>query len=279
MAYNRIKRWIGERAGWVAGSLFVISLILYTFAYLIEKGFASLSLGTILAAIATAILLASVSVTIEQYIKTNLSEHELDMMQVCRDFGIQAIQERIVERGEFAGLPDLLEECRAEVLIVAYAADNFIEKKREWIVQSLGRGIKVGLLILHPDNLEQPKETQGLNFAPQTQKTLNYCEKLRKSKTPGIENFIVKGYAGHLYFTGIFVDRYITEPPKKKVKYGRACVQLKANYKSQHKGILLTFSSKSRQLEFYIDSCRQLWKRSEILVNCSQKDGETGSGK
>ena len=103
MGYNRIKRWIGERAGWVAGSLFVISLILYTFAYLIEKGFASLSLGTILAAIATAILLASVSVTIEQYIKTNLSEHELDMIQVCRDFGIQAIQERIVERGEFAG--------------------------------------------------------------------------------------------------------------------------------------------------------------------------------
>lgn len=275
MAFSHLKQWIGKRASLVAGGLFIISLILYAVSYLIERGFTALSFGTIMAAVATALLLASVSVTIEQYIKAKLTDQEIDTIQTCREFGLQDVQERTLSRGQFAGLPDLLDECRKEVLILAYAADNFIEQKMEWIIESLGRGINVGLLILHPKSLEQAEQTEERKFSAQTQKTLENCKLLIKKNTPGIENFKVRGYKGHLYFTGIFIDRCIIESPKKSIRPGRICIQLKANFKTQHKGILLTFTPKSRYAKYYTESCRDIWTKSEDLIKISKSNKAT----
>jgi hypothetical protein len=161
MANTRLKPWLSERATALAFVLFLLSLFLYTVAFLIERGLQALSPATVLAAIATALLLASVSVTIEQYIKAKLTDPEVVSVLNARRLGIIHVQERNVTQDLFTGLPsDVLDGCHHELLILAYAADSFITRNRSWLTDALDSGRQVGILILHPDHLEQAKQTE-----------------------------------------------------------------------------------------------------------------------
>ncbi len=263
----RMKQWLGERASLVAVGLFALALFLYALAYLLEKGFTALTPGTVIGAVATALLLAAVSVTIEQYIKTNLTDIDVTSVLRSRELGIQQIAERNIARGRFTGLlKGFLDECREEIVILAYAGDNFIERNRAWIKEALRHGTQVGLLILHPEQLEQADQTEGRDISSHIQKTLGYCRQLVAENPPGVEKFEVRGYTGHLYYTAIFVDRQIKNEVKGSEGTGRVCVQMKANYMSQHQGIVVTFNGKSPYSRYYTSSCRVLWQNSADLL-------------
>jgi hypothetical protein len=263
----RFKKWVGERAGALAVLLFCISLVLYGIAFLVEKGFTSLSPATFIAAIATALLLASVSVTLEQYIKTSLTDPEINSILVARKLGLHLIQERNVVQGMLTGMPSgMLDACNRELVIVAYSADNFVVRNRSWIIDSVKEGKHVGLLILHPDHLEQARQTERRDFRSQVDTPLGFCEQIVSECAGGPGSFRVRGYAGHFYYTGIFVDRHIFSGDSSSVHVGIVCIQLKANFRSQHEGIVLTLSPSSRYAEYYSISCRELWSESSDLL-------------
>jgi hypothetical protein len=267
MALLRIKQWIGQRPSLVAGGIFVLALILYAIAYLIERGFTGLSTGAVIAAVATALLLAAVSVTIEQYIKAKLSDQEVSTALKCREFGIQNLEERSVSRGIGLSPPhELLNICRSEVLVIGYSADKFVEDYQSWIVEALDKGKYVGILILHPEQLEQANYTERQrDIKPQIKKTLGYCKKFVDESPEREKRLWVRGYRGHFYFTGIFVDRSIVTTTPSPSTNGPVRIQLKANFKSQHEGLLLTFNSQSRHATYYEESCREIWNRAEDL--------------
>ncbi|MDA8019301.1 MAG: hypothetical protein MPN21_17815 [Thermoanaerobaculia bacterium] len=263
----KVKKWIGERAGAIAALLFVTSLVLYGVAFLIEKGLSALSPATVTAAVATALLLASVSVTIERYIKTSLTDPEIEAVLRARQLGLERIQERNVTQGLFTGLPkNLLAKCTKELLVLAYSADNFVVRNSSWIVDAVKHGKHVGLLILHPDDLDQAKQTERRDLRSQIETTLGLCEKVVADCADSEGSFDVRGFAGHFYYTGIFVDRYIFSGSPDSVHVGPVCVQLKANYRSQHEGIVLTFRRDSRFADFYSASCRELWSEADELL-------------
>ncbi len=271
MALLRLKQWLGARTNLLAATILGLSLVLYTIAYLLDKGLAGLTPGTVLAAVATALLLAAVSVTLEQYIKTKLTDGDVVSVLNSRRLGILQIQERNVLQGQITGMPsDILDSCRRELFIVAYAADNFVERHRSWIIDALDSGIRIGILVLHPDHLEQAEETEGLNIYSHVEKALVYNREILLDSGSGRDNFEVRGHQGHFYFTGIFVDRAITEESKTRSREGMVCVQLKANFKSQHRGIVLTLAHDSPYSEYYSDSCRELWRRSTSLANATE---------
>ncbi len=277
----RLKHWIGERPGVIAGAITILALILYAVAYIIERGFTGLTPGTLIASVATALLLASISVTIEQYIKAKLTDREINTIITIRDLGIEQIQERNVSRGLFSGLPTgILNACHHEVVVLAYAADNFIERNRPWIAESLDEGIRVGLILLHPDTLEQAEQTEGRNITAHIQKTLAYCNQLIFENPERAKQLYVKGYTEHIYFSGVFIDRTIICSDTKHTKLGLVSIQLKANFKSQHQGIVLTFSPESRYCDFYCKSCSEIWKRScDLLVVHNQGGSITAINK
>lgn len=264
----RFKRWLGEKAGVLAVLLFCISLILYGLAFLIEKGFSSLSPATIIAAVATALLLASASVTVEQYIKTSLTDPEINSILMARRLGLQLIQERNVTQDMFTGMPPaILERCNRELVIVGYSADNFVVRNRSWIIDAVKEGKHIGLLILHPNHLEQAKQTEKRDLSAQIDNALGLCEQIRLECAGATGSFRVRGYPGHFYYTGVFVDRYIFSGDPSSVHLGLVCVQLKANFRSQHEGIVMTLSSGSRYADYYSASCRQLWSESTDLLD------------
>jgi len=251
----------------VAGGIFVLSLILFALAYLLEKGFTGLSFGTVTAAIATSLLLAAVSVTLEQYIKARLTDHEINTALISRELGIKRIGERNALRGLFSGIPEeVLKQCYCEIVIIAYSAENFVERNREWIKQSLDNGKYIGLLVLDPDKLQQPEETERLDLNPYIQKTLGYCKQIISENPKRAEYLKVRGFTGHLYFGGVFIDRHIVQTNKANSSSGTVCIQLKANFKSHHEGIVLTFNPDSRYSSYYTDSCKEIWKTSKDLI-------------
>ena len=272
MALLRIKQWIGQRSGLVAGGIFVLALILYAIAYLIERGFTGLSTGIIIGAVATALLLAAVSVTIEQYIKAKLSDQEVNIAIKCREFGIQNLEERSVSRGIALDPPaDILNTCRSEVLVIAYSADNFVERNKSWIIKALENGKYVGLLILHPKQLEQANQTEkGRDISPQTRKTLGYSKEFITGRPERANRLKVRGYSGHFYFTGILIDRNILRPPISASTKGPVRIQLKGNFKSQHEGLVLTFNSRSKYAIYYEESCREIWNLARDLLNTKE---------
>lgn len=265
----QIKQRIGQKFNLIVGVLFLLALILYAVAYIIEKGFTGLSIVTITAAVATALLLTAVSVTIEQYIKANLSDQEVKTMLKCREFGVQNLEERNTFRRINIYPPaNILDTCHSEVLILAYSAENFIEANQQWIAKALDNNIYIGLLIIHPEHLEQAKQTEkGRNIKPQIDKTLGYCKALTKDSNKRAAHLKAKGYRGHFYFTGIFIDRNIWGLPINNPYQvnGLVRIQLKANYKSQHIGLLPTFNPQSYYATYYEESCREIWKRAEDL--------------
>lgn len=272
MSLLRIKQWIGQRSCFIAVGIFVLAFILYAIAYIIERGFTGLSTGMVIAAVATSFLLAGVSVTIEQYIKANLSDQEVNTALKCREFGIQNLEERSYSRGVNLDLPtDILNTYRREVLVIAYSADSFIERNNSWVKKALDNGKSVGLLILHPEQLEQSNQTEDhRDIFPQIEKTLGYCKKII-AESPARANYLyVKGYRGHFYFTGIFIDRNILRPSQSD-PVGLVRIQLKANFKTQHEGLVLTFNPKSRYASYYAESCREIWNRAEDLLNAKEE--------
>jgi hypothetical protein len=267
IAMPRFKKWVGERAGALAILLFCIALVLYGIAFLIEKGLSSLSPATFIAAVATALLLASVSVTLEQYIKASLTDPEVNSVLMARKLGLQLIQERNVAQGLFTGMPPaILDACNRELVIVGYSADNFVVRNKAWIIDAVKEGKHIGLLILHPNNLDQAKQTEKRDLGSQIDTTLSLCGQLVSECAGAAGSFKVRGYPGHFYYTGIFVDRYIFSGNPSSVHVGLVCVQLKANFRSQHEGIVLTLSSNSRYAEYYSTSCRELWSESIDLL-------------
>jgi len=271
MALLRIKQWIGQRASFVAIGIFVLALILYAIAYIIERGFTGLSTGMVIAAVATALLLAAVSVTIEQYIKAKLSDQEVNTALKCREFGIQNLEERSLSRSIGLDLPtEILNACRSEVLVIAYSADNFIERNKSWVRKALDNGKSVGLLILHPEQLEQANQTENQrDIFPQIEKTLGYCKKIIAERSDRANHLKVRGYRGHFYFTGIFIDCNILQPSQ-SAPAGLVRIQLKANFKTQHEGLVLTFNPKSRYAIYYAESCRKIWNQAEDLLNAKE---------
>jgi len=263
----------------VAGGVFALALILYAVAYLIERGFTGLNKGTVIAAVATALLLAAVSVTIEQYIKAKLSDQEVNIALKCREFGIQNLEERSVSRGISLSPPhEVLKICRSEVLVIGYSADKFVEDCQPWIVEALDNGKYVGLLILHPEQLEQANQTETQrNIKPQIDKTLGYCKKFVAGSPKRAKHLRVRGYHGHFYFTGIFVDRSIVATSSAS-KNGPVRIQLKANFKSQHEGLLVAFNSNSRHATYYEESCREIWNQAEDLLNIKENAPSPNSG-
>jgi len=273
MALIRLKRWLGERSPFVAAGLFGLALLLYGVAYLIERGFTALSPATLLGAIATAFLLASVSVTIEQYIKTRLTDPDLKSVLAARLLGIEEIGERNMAQSKFTGMPtDTLENCQRELLILAYSADNFVERKRWWIEEALDDGKYIGILILHPNTPEQGVETENRKLDYQAKKTIDLCKQIIAKNPSWSSRLALRGYQGHLYFTGVLVDRNILRPTARSVHLGRVCVQLKANYMTQHEGIVLTLSPGSPYSAYYSVSCRELWERAASLLSDSPKN-------
>ena len=107
---------------------------------------------------------------------------------------------------------------------------------------------------------------EGRDIGPHIQKTLGYCRQLIAEDSRRAKYLKVRGYAGHLYFTGAFVDRNIMQSENKSHK-GIVGVQIKANFKSQHEGIVLTFRPGSRYSTYYTDSCCEIWNRSSDLLN------------
>lgn len=267
MALFNIKQWLGKRASLVTGGIFIIALVLYAIAYLIERGFTGLSFGTVIAAIATALLLASVSVTLEQYIKARLVDQEIATILTNRELGIQQISERDSLHGRFSGMPhEILSQCHSEIVILAYSAENFVERNQVWISESLDNNKYIGILLLDPAQLEHFNQIEGINLNDCINKTLGYCRKLISEKPKRSQYLKVKGFEGHFYFGGVFVDRYIVQPHNDTSRLGTVCIQLKANFKSQHEGIVLTFNSNSRYSNYYSDSCREIWERSKDLI-------------
>lgn len=266
----KIKQWIIQNSNSIAGGIFVFALILLAIAYIIERGFTGLSTATIIAAVATALLLASVSVTIEQYIKANLSNQEVRIILKYREFGIYDLEERSTSRRVNIYPPaKILDACRSEVLIIAYSAENFVEANQSWIAKALDNNKYIGLLILHPEHLEQANQTEkGRNIKSQIGKTLEYCKALTKDSNRRAAHLKVKGYRGHFYFTGIFIDRNIWGLPINNPYQvnGLVRIQLKANFKSQHEGLVPTFNPQSNYASYYEESCREIWKRSEDLL-------------
>lgn len=266
MLSARLKPWLSERATAIAVVLFLFSLLLYTVAFLVEKGVQFLTPATVIAAIATALLLASVSVTIEQYLKIKLTDPDIISVLAARKLGVVQVQERHVTQGSFTGLPpDVLEGCHHELLIVAYAADSFVTRNRSWLVEALDSGKRVGLLILHPDQLEQPRQTEGRDLRHHIQNTLAICEQILDERPARRDTFAIRGYPGHLYYTGLFVDRYILAGSS--VHKGLVGIQLKANYKTQHEGLVLTLAPSSKYAEYYSDSCKAVWDNGLNLLN------------
>jgi len=271
MTRAHLKPWLGERATAIALVLFLLSLFLYTAAFLVERGFQSLSPATIIAAIATALLLSSVSVTIEQYVKAGLTDPDITSVLAARKLGVLKIQERNASQGSFTGMPDdVLAECHHELIVVAYSADSFVNRNRAWLADALDSDKRVGLLLLHPDRLEQATQTERRDVRPHLDTTIGICEQILAEKPARRGNFIVKGYPGHVYYTGVFVDRCIMSGHS--VDRGTVRVQLKANYKTQHEGLVLTMSSNSRYAEFYSDSCKALWNNAVDLVTSASNE-------
>ena len=266
----QIKQRIGQKFNLIVGVLFLLALILYAVAYIIEKGFTGLSIVTITAAVATALLLTAVSVTIEQYIKANLSDQEVKTMLKCREFGVQNLEERSTFRRINIYPPaNILHTCHSEVLVVAYSAENLVEANQSWITSALNNNKYIGLLILHPEHLEQANQTEkGRDIKSQICKTLEYCKALTKDSNRRAAHLKVKGYRGHFYFTGIFIDRNIWGLPISNSHQvnGLVRIQLKANFKSQHEGLVQTFNPQSKYAIYYEESCREIWKRSEDLL-------------
>lgn len=268
MALLRIKQWIGQRSSFVAGVVFVFALILYAIAYLVERGFTGLSTGTVIAAVATALLLAAVSVTIEQYLKARLSDQEVNIALKCREFGIQDLEERSLSRRVGLYPPaEILSTCRSEVLVIGHSADNFIERNKSWIPEALDNGKYVALLILHPEQLEQANQTEDRrDISAQIEKTLEYCKTFIEERSDRANHLKVRGYRGHFYFTGIFIDCNIVEPST-SAPAGLVRIQLKANFKSQHEGLVLEFNPKSKYAIYYAESCHKIWNQAEDLLN------------
>jgi len=127
----------------------------------------------------TALLLAAVSATIEQYIKAKLSDQEVNTALKCRELGIQNLEERSLSRSIGLDPPtEILNACRSEVLVIAYSADNFIERNESWVREALDNGKSVGLLILHPEQLEQANQTENQrDIFPQINKPWDIAKK------------------------------------------------------------------------------------------------------
>ena len=85
-----------------------------------------------------------------------------------------------------------------------------MERNRPWIIDALKRGTHIGLLILDPEYLEQAFQTEDRDITPNLDKTTGYCKQLKEQYPKEMENFEVRGYAGHLYYTGIFSDQIST---------------------------------------------------------------------
>jgi len=265
MTRTHLKPWLAQRATAIAIILFLLSLCLYTAAFLVERGFQSLSPATILAAVATALLLSSVSVTIEKYVTSRLTDPDIVSILAIRQLGIAEIQERDVSSGLFTGMPPtLLTDCHHELLIVAYSADSFVNHQRKWLAQALDEGRVVGLLLLHPETLEQATQTELRDAGPHLQTTLGICKQLLAEKPDRKSNFKVKGHRGHFYFTGVLLDRFILEG--ESIHKGTVRIQLKANYKTQHEGLVITLTPDSKYAQFYSDSCKALWNAAEDLL-------------
>lgn len=263
----KIKKWLGEKAGFLAVALFVASLVLYGVAFLTEKGFNAFSPATVIAAVATALLLAATSVTLEQYVKSSLTDHEVGFVLMARSLGLSVVKERNVLQGKMTGLPDdIKDNCNRELVVVAYSADKFITGAQQWIMDYVDEGKHVGLLILHPENNEQATETEGRDISSQIETTLSIAHQIASRCRGKAGSFEVRGFRGHFYFTGVFVDRHIMVGDPSSVHVGLVCVQLKANYKSQHEGLVLTLAKGSRYAGYYSSSCRAVWLTSETLV-------------
>lgn len=269
---------IEERAGLAAVAIIVLALILFALAYLVEQGFTGLDTGTVIASVATALLLGAMSVLIEQYTKNKLLNQEVDTILVNHQLGVRLVRERNIPRGVFTGMPsDILNGCRREFLTVAYSADNFIERNRAWVTSSLDSGKHIGLLVLHPDCLEQAEETEGRDISSHIQKTLAYCNQLIAEDPARAVYLRVRGYAGHFCFTGILVDRSIIEREKDFSQKGIASVQLKANFKSQHEGLVVTLRPGSPYSTYCTESCRQVWDRSCDLLGNDNKTSNSAT--
>lgn len=274
----RFKKWVSERAGALAILLFCIGFVLYGIAFLLEKGFSSLSPATVIAAVATALLLAAVSVTLEQYIKTSLTDPDVNSVLMVRKLGLQLIQERNVAQGLFTGMPaETLDACNRELVVVGYSADNFVVRNKSWIVDAVKEGKHIGLLILHPEHLDQAKQTEKRDLSSQIETTLGLCDQIVTECSGAPGSFKVRGYPGHFYYTGVFVDRYIFSGNPSSVHVGLVCIQLKANFRSQHEGIVLSLSRNSRYAEYYSLSCRELWSEAIDLLAADSMGGRAGA--
>jgi hypothetical protein len=274
MKLEYIKRLVGENTILVTIALVILALVLFAFAYLLEKGITGISFATILASIATALLLSAFSFFIEQMSKEKILRKEVDTIFVKHHLGIRLLQERNIPRGAFTGMPnDILDRCGYEFVIVAYSADNFVERNRTWIINALDSGKNIGLLLLHPDNVQQAEQTEGRDIQPHIQKTLGYCRQLITEKSERAQNLKVRGYAGHFYFTGIFIDCFILQSDKNMTQRGVVSIQLKANFKSQHEGIVMTLRPGSQYSNYYTDSCREIWAQSRDLI-CSNENNK-----
>ncbi len=148
-------------------------------------------------------------------------------------------------------------------MVVAYAADNFVERNQPWIQASIANGIHIGLLILHPYHLKQAKETEGRDISAHINKTLSYTEQLINGLDQPKGSLEVRGYHEHIYYSGIFVDRNILNKSTRKI--GKVSIQAKANFKSQHQGLNLTFLPNSKYSDYYSESCLKIWEAAKIL--------------
>lgn len=262
---QRLKRRFGLQPIQVYSALFIIAIILYALAYIAKEGLKGLTLSTLLAAIATSVLIASVSLIVERLIKSILSEDEI--LSKTKSLGINNIGEReIFQIPGLIALESLFEGTHNEFLISGYSANYFTEYSQKTIPEALDNKKFVGILILHYDHLEQADQTEGRDISPQIKQTLDWCKKIINERPERKEFLKVKGFKSHFYFTGVFIDCSIIKQLNKNSQAGIVRIQLKANFKTQHEGLVLDFNYGSPYASYYADSCRKIWNESVDLL-------------
>lgn len=265
--YLILRKWSKQRHVWISFLVLVAAFFLYGISYFFEKGFQTINPATLSAAVGTALLLASLSVLIDSWLKRQLSDRKLVLALKCEDCGIEDIEQRDVERNlKVTPPPEPFKLCREEIICLAPAGDYFVKHHLEKIGRMLDKGKYVGMLILHPDQPGQALETGDDHVPHAVEATIKLCRRLIKEKPERKEFLKVRGFRGHFYFSGILVDRFIVKPLSSSSKKQSVRIQLKANFMTQLKGIILTFNSPSLWADYYEQSCRRLWCASEELI-------------
>jgi len=227
---------MNRRLVFAAVGMFLLSLALYATAWIVRSGW-QLAAPGFLEAIANGLLLAGLALLIERAVSTRLLEAHEALVRKVEELGISFAAYRNDQAGGALPDPALIAHAKREVVILGYSLDNYLQTHLTQLSGLLLRGVRLGLLTLDPEHLEQADETEGRSLKGNIDGVKHVVEKLKSS---GREMVQFYHYSGHMYFTGIFVDREILPTKGESPQRGRLGVVGFPRFRGQHDMLLVT---------------------------------------